>query len=230
MSIAHDRRTRFAPGFSLIELLVSLAIIATLIGILLPTLSSARDAAKRVGCSSNLRQIGLAIELYTEDHQGTFPAASYMPSPWLSKLRADADNPGGVPSFNDAMRAFLESDEIYKCPGDRVVFDTPIDPADPFGAVGGSSYTYVTILAGRTINEVMGSRFGQMLGFTPSSTPVMHDFDNAPVVDDGSGGYETEDGRLISVGYFHNSRNLLYADGHVDKASGIESIDDGGER
>jgi len=61
-------------GFTLIELMVTIGIIAILIAILLPTLRMAREAAKTVQCASNLRQIGLAIQQYAGANQGRTPA------------------------------------------------------------------------------------------------------------------------------------------------------------
>ncbi len=64
---------RKKSAFTLIELLVVIAIIALLIAILLPSLGSARNTAKQVVCSSNLRQMGIAMAGYTKDNQGFFP-------------------------------------------------------------------------------------------------------------------------------------------------------------
>lgn len=77
-----NKRTsrRGAKGFTLIELLVVVAIIALLISILLPSLSRAREMAKRANCGANLRSFAQACTIYSEVNQQMFPAA-YQPSP-----------------------------------------------------------------------------------------------------------------------------------------------------
>src|SRR5687768_13880941 len=67
------RRQPKRNGFTLVELLVVIGIIAVLVGILLPTLNRAREAARRTKCLANLRSLGQMITMYANQNKGAIP-------------------------------------------------------------------------------------------------------------------------------------------------------------
>jgi prepilin-type N-terminal cleavage/methylation domain-containing protein len=74
-----------ARGFTLLELLVVIAIIAILASLLLPAIARAKENARRIQCLNNIRQLGLSVRMYVDDHEGFFPLRTYKPC-WPGRM------------------------------------------------------------------------------------------------------------------------------------------------
>jgi prepilin-type N-terminal cleavage/methylation domain-containing protein/prepilin-type processing-associated H-X9-DG protein len=91
--------TRPAGAFTLIELLVVIAIIGILAAMLLPSLATAKESARRIACLNGVRQLGMSLTMYADDNQGEFPHR-------------------GFPLWMDRLQTYYQNLNILRCPSD----------------------------------------------------------------------------------------------------------------
>lgn len=99
-------------GFTLVELLVTIAIIACLAGLLMPAIATARSKAQCTACASNLHQIGVSVLQYAGDNNQRLPVIE----PWPSKPVYESTD--GAQSLLSALSPYGVTEQILKCPSD----------------------------------------------------------------------------------------------------------------
>ena len=151
-------RRQVVRAFTLVELLVVIGIIALLISILLPTLSKARDTANRTACLSNMRQLGTAFVMYTNENKGFFP---YNTSFARSGSRLSGGGPGGYPSAYGK---------------DRVVNNDFVDPGSGSGSDYGphpEDWIYWQVKYAPKYRDISESAIGKYLGGNGNQEAIM---------------------------------------------------------
>jgi prepilin-type N-terminal cleavage/methylation domain-containing protein/prepilin-type processing-associated H-X9-DG protein len=145
-------------GFTLVELLVVVAVVAILAALLLPALASAKERSKRTSCASNLRQIGLAIRAYADDYSGDIPYGPKAPPftsafdfyPSTGAPTSLISLSGGAPvALGLLLQSYLASQpKVLFCPGSDQYINTEAQLAQ--AGLGQAQCSYYYRHAGNT--------------------------------------------------------------------------------
>jgi len=116
-----ERRKHSSLGFTLIELLVVIAIIAILAAILFPVFAQARETARKASCSSNLRQLGLAMNMYKQDYDERFAMGGWHDGDENSRrLKLSRD-------WHNVIYPYIKNAQMYTCPSSTDIHQNPVD-------------------------------------------------------------------------------------------------------
>ena len=182
--------TRRAAGFTLIELLVVIAIIAILAAIIFPVYSRAREKARQTTCLSNLKQIGLALQLYADDYDGVYTRGQFWP--WDSSR-----------TWVHVTKPYVRNAQVFTCPTAR---------RDRF------SYGYNIAYWGA--GDLLDGMHGINDAVPVPESAVLEPSETIWVVDfEPYWGCGLEFGLEPPTGRHHDRFNTLFVDGHVKALS-----------
>ena len=238
ISKTRGRARRRRAGFTLLELLVTVSIIAILAGLLLPALASARAKARAIQCVHNLRQLSTACLLYASDAEDAFPynmgtdeirrvVAQGRYDNWTSSIMSwelDADNTNKFLLTRGGIGPELSGTAaVYKCPNDLVVSDlqaqhgiTARVRSYSMNAMVGNAGQYSR--GGHNVNNPDYKQFFRT-GEIPRPADIFVFIEEHP--DSIGDGYflnrvEEREWTDLPASYHNGAANLTFADGHVE--------------
>lgn len=195
--VTSRRCGRVGRGFTLMELLVVVVILGVISSLLLPALGRAKESARATVCLGNLRQLGLALQMYADANDRRLPIMRDVVQGRDDEGSAEPELPPGSPPVPARVEVVLGGElggtQVLRCPSDR----------GGWYERTGSSYAWNSLLNGQRSEDlrVLGMRF------EASAIPVMFDKE----------GFHAARGLAQAVNY-------LYADGHLRKLLVVEGV------
>jgi len=205
MQLGRSVRPKSAPngrrfncgGFTLVELLVVIGIIAVLVALLLPSLNRAREQAHAAACLSNMRQLAMAAGMYADDNRGRFPAPAWIgdpePDDWIYWQTGLDQTQGALMKYLGGYNA-----NLLRCPSDDVT-----SHISTTGLTGPDQYLYSYSFNEGMFNHNARVNHTQVI----VRSQILHQSEKVLLID--------EDGRSIDDGCWWptspatNDRNVL---------------------
>ncbi|MCX6891239.1 MAG: type II secretion system protein [Verrucomicrobiota bacterium] len=201
VAAAGTRRPTASGAFTLIELLVVIAIIGILAALLLPALARAKESARATACLSNLRQVGLSLQIYVGDNRNRLPVMCDL-YPGVTNFQPGTEIPYLGP--DQALSNHLGTLNVLRCPSDKWASDQkPPFPEKEltYFVQTGCSYSWNDLLNGQDAENL--SALG--LKFDSHQMPLMFDKE-----------------KFHAARGDNKAKNFLYADGHIKNLLTIE--------
>lgn len=214
--------SRAHHGFTLIELLVVIAIVAILAALLLPTINASKEKTRRTTCMNNLRQVNLALRMYTDDFSDLSPKTPHTNNfPTLENI---VDFTGFKKLIKDTSALSSESsnrDHLFACPSDRFYYNL-VPPANPtvtqplhdqaftdYSSYGFNGATGTNLISGRVLS-IAGRKIASIKD--PARTLLVFEL---PAIFPFSW-HEPKRPLSAANAVFNNAKNMAsFVDGHV---------------
>lgn len=226
-------------GYTFIDLLVVILVVCFLSGVVFSAggLSRAHETANRVRCASNLKQIGLAIQLYSNENKGNYPRTIYKPGDAVTQYTGveckDPFGKEGTPKANDITAAIFLlvrtediTTEVFFCPSTnatKMIFPDQKTAQDygNFKSAGNLSYSMANVYPdkkvvekGYRMNATTGAEIAIMADLNPGTLGKYDVTSKTGPADERAGKATMQ--KANSMNHWGRGQNVLFGDGHVE--------------